>query len=281
MSDYLMRSQAPLTPVEWQAFDDAVVQVARRTLVARRFLTVVGPLGPGVQSFAADTYLAEEKGRISLLGSEETDIVQVNSRRLASLPILYRDFSLNWRDLESARLQAMPLDTTAPSVAASAVTSSEDQLIFNGYDELGQEGFLNATGRLRVPLGDWDAAGGGFAAVSNALRALVEHHFRGPFALAVPPQLFVLLNRVFGNTGVLEIDQVKRLVGGGVYVTPALPANTAVLVAPGPENMDLLISQDLTIAFLESTAMQHHFRVLEIVALRVKRPGAICVLGQA
>jgi uncharacterized linocin/CFP29 family protein len=36
----------------------------------------------------------------------------------------------------------------------------------------------------------------------------------------------------------------------------------------------------MTIAFLESTAMEHHLRVLEIVSLRIKRPGAVCVLGQ-
>lgn len=280
MNGYLLRSQAPLLPEEWQAIDQAVVQVARRTLVARRFLTLFGPLGAGIQHLAVDRYVGTEGARITVLPSEEESILAPESRRIVPLPLLYRDFRLDWRDLESSRRLGIPLDASAAAIAAADVANLEDRTILNGNDERQQVGFLNYPDRLRVPLGNWEQPGGGFAAVLSAVQELVSHNVREPYTVVVPPQLFVRLNRVFDNTGVLEIDQVQRLVGGQVYTTPTLPPNVAVVAAAGQENMDLVVAQDMVTAYLETTGMQHHFRVFESVALRIKRPSAVCTLGQ-
>lgn len=280
MNGYLLRAQAPLTAEEWQAVDEVVVRVARRTLVARRFLTLFGPLGAGIQHVASDRFVGTQAARITLMGTEEENVLLPESRRLLPLPVLYRDFRIGWRDLETSRRLGIPLDTSAAAVAAADVATLEDRTILNGNDERQQVGFLNYVDRLRVPLGNWEQPGGGFAAVLSAVNELVGHNMREPFTVVVPPQLFVRLNRVFDNTGVLEIDQVRRLVGGEVYMTPVLPPNVAVVVSPGPENMDLVVAQDMRVAFLETTGMEHNFRVLESVALRIKRPGAVCTLGQ-
>lgn len=281
MVDYLLRAQAPLTAREWQTLDAAVVQVARRQLVARRFLTLVGPVGVGQQSLSVDRYGTARGGQIAVLGVEEQDVVTVQQRRLAALPVLYRDFRLYWRDLETARQLGQPIDTTGAAIAAAAVADLEDRLILNGHSELGQEGFLNAEGRLRLPLGEWGHIGGAFEAMVNAVQTLTGRGYPAPYTVVVPPPLYALLNRVYDNTGTLELEQIRSLAGGGVFMSPTLPANTAVVVAPGPENMDLLVAQDMAVAFLETTSMDHNLRVLEILALRIKRPGAICVLGQA
>ncbi|MCL6429800.1 MAG: bacteriocin family protein [Anaerolineae bacterium] len=279
MPDYLLRDQAPLTGQEWGLLDDAVIRVARRQLVARRFLSIAGPVGAGVQSYPSDRY-GDGAAQISLFGADEGGRVRIQRRTFVPLPILYQDFTINWRDLESARRLGVPLDTTAPSVAAAAVATMEDRLIFGGLEEMQQQGLLNAEGRQQLPLGDWATTGGGFSAIVSAAEALVAAGFGQPFTVALPPVLYARLNRVYDNTGVLEIDQVRRLVRGGVYVTPALPADVAVVLAPGPENLDILIALDLTVAFLETTSMEHHFRVLEVLSPRIKRPEAVVTLGQ-
>jgi len=43
-------------------------------------------------------------------------------------------------------------------------------------------------------------------------------------------------------------------------------------------NFDLVIGQDLIVAYEGSEGLDHAFSVLETLALRVKRPGAICRL---
>jgi uncharacterized linocin/CFP29 family protein len=55
-----------------------------------------------------------------------------------------------------------------------------------------------------------------------------------------------------------------------------LPEPTALLVDSGGQNLDLAVGLDLSTAYVESSNLNHHFRVLESLVLRVRRPGAIC-----
>jgi uncharacterized linocin/CFP29 family protein len=41
--------------------------------------------------------------------------------------------------------------------------------------------------------------------------------------------------------------------------------------------MDLAVAFDLSVAFVESTNLNYHFRVVESLVLRIHRPGAICI----
>jgi uncharacterized linocin/CFP29 family protein len=52
-------------------------------------------------------------------------------------------------------------------------------------------------------------------------------------------------------------------------------------VATGPENLDLVIGLDMTVAFLTTDKMNHHFRVLETLLLRIKRPECVCTIEGA
>jgi uncharacterized linocin/CFP29 family protein len=47
------------------------------------------------------------------------------------------------------------------------------------------------------------------------------------------------------------------------------------------QNFDLAVSQDFKTAYLGAQNMNHPFRVLESVVLRIKRPGSICVIEGA
>ncbi|HAN31087.1 MAG TPA: bacteriocin, partial [Myxococcales bacterium] len=53
----------------------------------------------------------------------------------------------------------------------------------------------------------------------------------------------------------------------------------AVVVSTGRENMDLAVGLDLTVAYLGAEKMNHPFRVLETVCLRIKHADAICTIA--
>jgi uncharacterized linocin/CFP29 family protein len=61
-----------------------------------------------------------------------------------------------------------------------------------------------------------------------------------------------------------------------VYPTAVLPEPTALLVDSGAQNMDLAVGLDLSTAYIESSNLNHRFRVLESLVLRIRRPGAVC-----
>jgi len=277
MADLLGREQAPLTAAQWSAFDATVVQVARRTLVGRRFISLFGPLGPGVQVAPNDVFLGRNEGVVDMLGEEECDEVRAGQRRYLPLPILHKDFMIHWRDLAVSNLAA-PIDTGAIASATAFCARSEDELIFLGNAALGYEGLINTDHHLRQPASDWSGMGNAFRDVVSAVEQLNAHGFSGPFAVASSTQMFVAMNRMFENSGVLEIDQIRKLTTGGVFVAPVLPPQYTVVVATGPENLDLVVGVDMTTAYVESSKMNHHFRVLETLVLRIKRPEAICVI---
>jgi uncharacterized linocin/CFP29 family protein len=281
MADFLGRDQSPLTPPQWQSFDDTVVNIARRTLVGRRMLNVFGPLGAGYQVSPNDRFGGRTTGAIDMLGEADCNEIAAAGRVYLPLPILHKDFMLHWRDLEEANQTGMPVDTGAVASAAAFCARLEDEVIFNGHQELGYDGIRNVPGRMTAAQSDWSQMGSAFRDITSAVEQLASGGFSGPFAVAVSPRMLVAMNRMFENTGVLEIDQVRKLALAGVYVTPVLPDPSVVVVATGPENLDLVLGLDMATAYLSTDKMNHHFRVLETLVLRIKRPEAICTIEGA
>lgn len=276
MPEYLQRDQAPLTSQQWAALDGMVVETARTVLVGRRFISLVGPFGPGVEAVPSDTLSGAALGQVDVLGNAESDVVSTERRRYLPLPLIYKDFWLHWRDLESSARFGVPLDLTRAAAAASACAQAEDRVIFDGEPALDLPGLRTVDGRQSKPMRDWNAGGEAFADVVDGVRLLTAQGFPGPYALAVSPQLYAELNRIFDNTGVLELEQVEKLARRGVYPSSVLPEPAAVLVDSGAQNMDLAVALDLSTAYVESMNLNHRLRVLESLVPRIHRPAAIC-----
>ncbi len=54
MTDYLNREEAPLSHEDWERLDKIVVKTAQKRLVGRRFISIYGPLGAGIQVIQKD-----------------------------------------------------------------------------------------------------------------------------------------------------------------------------------------------------------------------------------
>jgi uncharacterized linocin/CFP29 family protein len=275
MAEFLQRDQAPLTPEQWHTLDETVVRTARSALVGRRIISLVGPVGAGVEVMPNDTIAGSSAGQIDLVGNAEGEAIGLQHRRFLPLPLIYKDFWLHWRDLENSRQVGIPLDAGKAAAAAAAAAQAEDRLVFRGDAALDLPGLLTVEGRQTLPLGNWGEMGRAFADVVAGVQALVDGGFTGPYALVVSPRLYAQLNRVFDGTGVLELEQVEKLARRGVYPTAILPEPSALLADTGAQNMDLVLGLDLAAAYVESSNLNHRFRVLESLVLRIRRPGAI------
>jgi uncharacterized linocin/CFP29 family protein len=278
MPDFLGHAENPLREDEWARLNETVIQVARRSLVGRRILDIYGPLGAGVQTVPHDEYTGVSPGAVDIVGEQETASVFTDARKFKTIPIIYKDFLLHWRDIEAARLHNMPLDVSAAAGAAALCAQQEDELIFYGDPKLGHEGLMNAAGRLTVPLGDWTASGAGYLSIVEATRKLNESGHYGPYAVILSPRLFSMLHRIFEKTGVLEIETIRQLASDGVFQSNRLRGDSGVVVSTGRENMDLAVAMDMVAAYLGASRMNHPFRVLESLILRIKHPDSICTL---
>jgi uncharacterized linocin/CFP29 family protein len=276
--DFLDRGSAPLTEEEWRRIDEAVVETGRRMLVGRRILSILGPLGAGVYCIPYSVFSGKLQAGVDMIGEKDDLVIAADRRATINLPILYKDFKIIWRDVEADQHLGIPLDVSTAAVAASFVTSQEDNLIFNGNSELGHEGLFTASGRLTVPISGWDKSGNALADAVKAAGALSAAGHYGPYAMVVSPVLFGSMVRVYGNTGILELDQVKALMGGGVHYSNVISGKKAVVVSLGLENLSLAIGQDMVTGYTGPANMNHLFRVMETLALLIRRPDAICTI---
>jgi uncharacterized linocin/CFP29 family protein len=268
----------PLNDQEWENIKEIVVEVARKRLVGRRIVDLHGPLGPGVQTIVHDHFSGTTIGRIGLLGEEESDPIRSVRRESGIIPLIYKDFILHWRDIETSRQTGAPLDTSAAAGAAAFCADAEDDLIFNGSSEMGYEGLMVVDGRHVHHRRNWAEAGNAFKDVVDATQKLVQDGFYGPYAIVVSPALYSQMHQVHPGTGVLEIEHVRQLVTDGVHQSPLIREGYGMIVATGAQNFDLAVAQDLTVAYLGAEHMNHPFRVFESVYLRIKRHAAICTL---
>jgi len=274
--DLLAREDAPLTEQEWARIDEAVVKAARANLVGRRFLSLLGPLGLGAQVTWVDALEGVTPGQVGAPGQD--DPVAPGARRLLTLDLISKDFTLMWRDVLGARGQQLPLDVSPAFAAAAMVARAEDNLIFYGTDA--NAGLMNVEGHATVSLdGGLDEPGSGLAAISEARGALVAAGALGPYALVLAPDLYTKLLRIPGSGGRLELELAQSVADAGIFQSSVLKKGSGVLVSSGPEILDLAIGGDVQVAFLGADDMNLPFRVLETLALRIRRPEGICVLS--
>lgn len=246
MSEFLMRDDAPLTKEEWERLDSVVEGAARQFLVGRRFIELSGPFG---------------------LGTEVVPVGSGEGRRQVQLEVIERDFQLVWRDIAANRRLHMPLDLGPAAQAAFACAQAEDESIF------GQ--LLSLEGRNTVDLLEWGETGNAFQNITNATQALVQSGFFGPYAVVVSPALYNQTQR-YGRGMRLESKLIADVASGGLLQSPVLKAKQGLVVSLGKHNLDLAIGQDLVTAYMGNEELNHLFRVMETLALRVKRPQAIC-----
>ncbi|WHY66267.1 family 1 encapsulin nanocompartment shell protein [Neobacillus sp. SuZ13] len=268
---------SPLNELEFSQLDQTVIESARRQLVGRRFIELYGPLGRGMQSIPNDIFLENMEAKMDFQGSFET-IVESSKRVNHTIPLLYKDFVLYWRDIEQTKTLDIPIDFSPAANAARDVANLEDQMIFHGAREFDIPGLMNVQGRLTHLIGEWYESGAAFQDIVDARNKLLEMNHHGPFALVLSPELYSLIHRVHKDTNVLEIEHIRELVTDGVFQSPVLKGKTGVILNTGRNNLDLAVSEDFDTAYLGVEGMNHPFRVYETAVLRIKRPGAICTL---
>ncbi len=267
MENVLMRGDSPLTPEQWQLVDTTVAQVAQRILVGRRVLDLYGPLGFGAYTVPLYTYPG---------GGDNP----VRAKMVRPLPMttLLQEFIITVKDLELMN-SGQPFDIAPVAAAATQAALAEDRLILHGDAAEGTPGLLNVEGRQVLPLGDWSEEGAALADVGKAIAALIGGNFYGAYAVILHPMRLSQVQRVIGRRGVMEIELLEKQASGGVFVSPIMPLDKVLVLTTQPQYVDLAVGLDLAAGYIETVDLEHRFRLLETLALRVKQAGAICTLG--
>lgn len=277
MDKSMLYPEASLLKAEWDLLEETVFESTKKQLVGRRFIDIYGPLGEGVQSVTNDIYETTERGAINFHG-EDSELSVPTKRVTLTIPMLYKDFILYWRDIQQSKLLGSPIDFSASANAAQQCALLEDDLIFNGSKEFHIPGIMNVKGKLSHIRSDWMESGNAFSDVVEARNKLLRMGHTGPYALVLSPELYALVHRVHQGTHVLEIEHIRELMTAGVFQSPMIKAGTGAVVDAGKQNLDLAVASDFDTVFLDQDNMNYYFRVYEAIVPRIKRPTAICTL---
>lgn len=275
-------TEVPLTDEQTQLMLSAAVKEVRRTVMARRLMSLFGPLGAGVESVSMETISQEDTAaEVHLEGMPDPHPITMHAQEeYVRIPIIYKDFLLHWRDVKFANDMGSPLDVSNAVRAAHQVGHAEDHLLFNGNKELGIVGLLSSKDSHSLVSEDWSKDGACVKAVYAAMDKLLgsNHHF--PYALVVSLDMYRMLLKPVQDRPVLELEQVTKVLSDGVFWSPQVPEGTAALVSTGSQNFDIAVAEDLQIAYLGPREMNYHFRVYQSLVPRIKRPTAVCIIKQ-
>jgi len=285
----------PLTEEQYQRLDTEVTDVLRSKIVGRNLIAMASgsPLGIGVQSIK--NYIEQDMSAASLdmKFTENEDSMGYTDTTL-DIPILHKEFNIDYRDLESSKITGVPLDYANARGASAKVAALEDTLIIEGSG--GFNGLYDGAGNSYASGADFGTPGNAIIAVKAAMALLLADKMYPPYNLTINPEqysqivgprattsdvseLTIVKDMLQGNAG----DGAPGNVGtgrGGVYVSDALTAGTGMVTTlPDTANADLVIAADFQMTTEVLAKSQNLFgRVFEAMVPRIKRSESICTL---
>lgn len=257
---YLAREDAPFGSETWEVLDAAMMEAAKSQLVGRRLLHIEGPFGLGLKVVP----LRDAEVESGLVASEILPVL-----------LIQKTFTLGVRDLASYEREGIALDTSAVAETAIECARLEDNLIFNGA--LRMPGLLTVKGSNEMKLSAWDEVDAAANDIIQAITALDSAGFHGPYCLALAPDRYNLLLRLYPRGPFSELEHVKTMVTDGVFKAPILQSG-GVLLASGRQFASIVLGQDMTIGFIGPAGEEIEFSISESLALRIRQPQAICAL---
>jgi uncharacterized linocin/CFP29 family protein len=281
-----IRANATLRRLEWQLYDTAVIEVARRRLVGVADLISMGltynvPDALGVTQIVWEQISVLTGAEINMSGLSQTpnDRQEFNLLTLP-LPIIHKDFNINIRQLHSSRRLGVPLDVTQAQLSARIVSEGIETMLFAGTTVLGSnnavQGYTTATYRATGSVTASWATATGTQIVTDTLamiQALKNNNMYGPYHMYVPSATFTAMGadfKAYSDRTILE--RVLAIPGIlGIKESKDLTTTNVLLIQMTSDVVDMVDGmQPTTVEWEEQGGMVVNFKVMAIMVPRVK-----------
>ena len=281
-----LRTLGTLRKDEWVAFDNTVVDIARRSLGAVGDLLSRGlrynlPNALGTTRVEWERISDMDPAMMTMSGISESqnDRVVYDLQGLP-VPIIHKDFNINIRALAASRNNGQGLDTTQLELSTRKVAELIETMLFNGATVLGTNnliyGFTTAPARNTGSLtASWMTATGE-QMVSDVLRMIgaeVADNMFGPYVLYVSTSVYVKMGADYKANGDKTI--LDRITGipniSAVVPTKDLADGQVLLVQLTRDVVDIIDGMQPTIVEWESHGgMVSHYKVMAIMLPRIR-----------
>lgn len=284
--------QGLLTQEELQYIETQIVEAIYYQTRARDIFPVrnIGQ-GGGVQVYRYYDEELPSEASISMTGKAQTDDHPELTHHDVNVPVISKEFFLNWRDIASSRRMGESLVNASVRTATRRIAEAEDRLLisgeYTGWAAEGIEGLFGATGRTNTAsVGAWPAN-----AITdiNAARAAFDtagFDIEGaPPVMVGPPAVIRTLDAFIANTAVtykqafLDAGLVSEYI-----VTPNAYAqdggvDSVVMVVPGESNFFAVQDLPIEVNIWYDKAKNAYGTVRETITPVISRPESIAEIN--
>jgi len=277
-------ANATLRKDEWKQYDEAVIRATRdrltcaNTFVSRGMVYTIGNgLGKTVLEYEDLNDFNDASLGMDPLPTATEDR-PVYGIKYMPLPVIYKEFRVNIRQLEASRTRGEPLDVTAAEMAGRKVAemietitcTGSSSFTFGGGTLYGIKDFTSVnTGSLTA---DWnDSAATGETILADVLamkQTLIEDNYFGPYGLFIPTNYETAIDADFKAASDKTIRQRLLEVSGieFIVVSDKLTSDYVVMVQLTSDVMRMVIGLPVTTVQWESRGgLSQHFMVMAIM----------------
>jgi uncharacterized linocin/CFP29 family protein len=274
---------------EWKDIDRRILEVTQQRLVGARDLISgglthsLGSIGNTISLWERESDITGANVDMSGLTEGEEDTANFDNVSVP-VPIIHKDFRLNWRRLAASRLIGEGLDVTMADLAARQVAEATEDMLFAGstiqVDGATIKGYTTHADRNPIDTAgnNWDEAGTTgahiVAQVAAALAALRADGYHGPYVLYIPSDAEGKMdedyNPATSDTRTIR-QRVMALGVARIEVADRLATRNYLVVQLTRDVVDMAIAQDVTTVQWEAKGgMSQHFKVMAVWVPRVK-----------
>lgn len=281
MNTDVLRTNRILRKDEWQAIDEAVVDVARSRLVIADDLRSagltrnLGGLGTTVDQYETISDMTDANLDMAGVTPGEEDDLEFTTVSVP-IPIIHKDFRINVRRLQASRDTGATIDTSTAETASRKVAEKVEDLVLNGvsYNVAGNSinGLTDTSNTGSIS--SWSGSGTDpYEDVIDMIDDAETDNYYGPFNLYVGRQNGGWSRLVYSDgSGQTKMDRIMQLEQiNAVKPADTLGSTDALLVQMTSDVIDLSIGQDITTVDWEhGSGMIVYFKVMTALAPRKK-----------
>jgi uncharacterized linocin/CFP29 family protein len=282
ISTAALRTNATLRNDEWKQIDDAIISVARDTLVgvgdlqAAGLTLNLGGLGVTETQYERQTDMTDADIDMDAETAGEEDRVTFDLVSLP-VPVVHKNFRIGIRQLEASRTRGAALDVVNTEEATRKVADKLEDMLFNGDTTININGnsisgYTTHTNRNTVTGGDWGTIANIWANIQTAVLANEGDYFTGPYVLYVSTTQYGQMRAIYSDgTGQSAMERVMNSFPISAIKISDKLTDEAVLVQLERRTVDLAVGLDVTpVEWTTRGGMSFHFKIMAAMVPRLK-----------
>lgn len=274
--------------------DKTLVDPLRRTLVGRRLVPVLPPVGFGVSAVEWSKITEMSSGMVSYAFTDNSDSLGA-APTTSKIPVYWKDYTMDRRQYEGFLVKGANIDASAAQSAAYVAAYAEDEAIIKGVSRDGTnydiDGLYEGAGNDYSSSSDFSTAGVATEAVAGAYALLATDNVpvgdQIAYNLVLNNTAYMKLLGVRNANGVREMPEIKEMLNGGSIIATSVFGSTEGMLLPTSESLSSFVDFYLAVDWKTEHGFDSEHpdtgdlsgRVYSAGILRIKHDVAVCKLS--